>query len=129
MVSLLNPHGTSQTVMETFNQPLIPLAIASASIVFLVTFLFLRPHLTPKQQGWLLSLMSSAFMTLGSIPFTLRLAWLGWNPTLLDGDSIMSASLVSIFLTYLSMDLVLGSLYYPKYLDPITGWMHHLSYA
>jgi hypothetical protein len=32
------------------------------------------------------------------------------------------------FLAYLILDLVLGSIYYPKHIDPLSGYFHHIVY-
>ncbi|KAF9295517.1 hypothetical protein BGZ74_010778 [Mortierella antarctica] len=43
-------------------------------------------------------------------------------------ESVTSSMSVGYFIAYCILDLILGGLHYPKYVDPLSGYFHHLIY-
>ncbi|KAL1916405.1 uncharacterized protein VTP21DRAFT_5596 [Calcarisporiella thermophila] len=82
-----------------------------------------------KQRGWVLSLVASSVMTLGCLP---RLYDLfinaGFDIRRISPESPYTQMLSGFFSAFLLMDLVLGVLFYRPYLDPLSGWVHHIAY-
>ncbi|KAF9582179.1 hypothetical protein BGW38_000544, partial [Lunasporangiospora selenospora] len=44
-------------------------------------------------------------------------------------ESFLGAASPGIFVEFCMADLVLGSLHYPKEVDPLSGWVHHIAYT
>lgn len=83
---------------------------------------------TPKQLSWILTSISSAGMTIASLPFI-------WDYLASAGDvqSVRTLPLFSFtanrfFQAYLTADLMMGAIYYPAQLTLLTGWIHHVLY-
>jgi hypothetical protein len=85
--------------------------------------LFPATFKTPKQKSWILTTCSSITMTVASIPF--MFAYLNHNsdlslfPLL---NSFVAVMFCSYFMTYLAADMLFGYIYYPEFMDPVTGW-------
>lgn len=111
------------------------------------------PQLTDKNPkskrglSWVLTLFSSLVLFTGAFTLTSKMEW---NPSyrgmnvVEGGDQKYARTLLSLqkfplesdlatmysayFVSYLICDLVLGIIYYRAYLDPLSGWAHHLGY-
>ena len=63
----------------------------------------------------------------------LPLAWYflsnGYEPSVVYNEDRLSTFFTTYFFVYLLLDLSLGMLYYPKYIDPLSGWFHHVIFA
>ncbi|KAF9192279.1 hypothetical protein BGZ51_005848 [Haplosporangium sp. Z 767] len=44
-------------------------------------------------------------------------------------ETWFSSVLCGYFVGYCLGDLVIGSIYYPEYIDPASGWIHHIAYT
>ncbi|KAI8925916.1 hypothetical protein BC831DRAFT_550258 [Entophlyctis helioformis] len=97
-----------------------------------------------RQQGWLLTLMVSALVTVLSLPFVgdvvtevVDAVWsavggAGYSPlerTTVAADGQASLRIPGVFLSFLLMDVVVGSLVYPRHVQLLTGYVHHAVYA
>ncbi|KAI8078875.1 uncharacterized protein BX664DRAFT_250014, partial [Halteromyces radiatus] len=81
-----------------------------------------------KQISWLLTFASSVVCTVVSLPHYVRFWRSGWDMQLLGLESTAHTSLACFFMTYLVMDLTLGSMYYKSRITIATGWIHHSIY-
>jgi hypothetical protein len=99
-------------------------------IIFtLVSHRFPSKFAVLKVQAWLLTLLSSAIMTLGSIP--LVIAFMRENRqlnTFSQTNSAFSTGICAYFISYLISDLLIGSIYYRSLIHPVSGWFHHCLY-
>ncbi|KAI8331839.1 hypothetical protein BC941DRAFT_315885, partial [Chlamydoabsidia padenii] len=91
-------------------------------------FLSLKVAKTEKQISWILTFASSVVCTLVSIPYYGRFWRSGWDMQQLGTESNVHTALVCFFITYLVLDLSLGSYFYKSRITIATGWIHHSIY-
>jgi hypothetical protein len=123
--------GTKLALLQVVAQPVVPLAFG-LSLLGLGLYFYTCIHTglakTEKQISWLLTFASSVVCTAISLPYYVRFWRSGWDMQLLGLDSSVHTSLVCFFITYLVMDLTLGSMYYKSRITIATGWIHHSIY-
>ncbi|KDQ51847.1 hypothetical protein JAAARDRAFT_198723 [Jaapia argillacea MUCL 33604] len=96
---------------------------------FITLYHLLAPlYSSPKQLSWILSTISSAAMTLASLPFV-------WDYLLSGGDvgsvrtfPALAYSATRFFQAYLVSDMTIGGIYYRDQVGLLTGWVHHSVY-
>ncbi|KAI9311753.1 hypothetical protein BDR26DRAFT_573318 [Obelidium mucronatum] len=84
-----------------------------------------------KAKSWLTSGLSSSVLVLGGIPIMIEFFSLNKDETsadLISKDSAYSWALGAYFAGFLIADCFLGSLFYPKQFNILTGWIHHIIY-
>ncbi|KIP01198.1 hypothetical protein PHLGIDRAFT_381856 [Phlebiopsis gigantea 11061_1 CR5-6] len=79
---------------------------------------------TERQKCWVLTLFSSAIMTLSSLPYL----WYWLKTGQVDILHGLAEHCSCFFIAYLAMDLVIGSLHYRSSISLLTGWVHHITY-
>ncbi|SAM05481.1 hypothetical protein [Absidia glauca] len=122
--------STKLTLSQVVCQPIVPLSFA-ASFLGLGLYFYLSLALvakTEKQISWVLTFASSVVCTIVSIPYYMRFWRSGWDMQLLGTESAVHTALVCFFITYLVLDLTLGSMYYRRRITIATGWIHHSIY-
>ncbi|KAG0070740.1 hypothetical protein BGZ93_006928 [Podila epicladia] len=99
--------------------------------------------------SWVLTLFSSIVLFTGTFTLSTNMKWRGGDhpngsPSV-DGqqydskflllslrnfpqESDVAVAYSAYFVSYLICDLVLGMIHYRAYLDPLSGWFHHLGY-
>lgn len=125
------------TVHQVLQQPVVPIALLF-SLTFLggSFFLFLYTQRTKnehhrfdeKKASWFLTFISSLVCTMVSIPFVVQFFYFKLDMALLATDSAFHTGFICFFISYLILDLVLGSIYYRRRIMLMTGWVHHLFY-
>ncbi|KAG0353892.1 hypothetical protein BC939DRAFT_505259 [Gamsiella multidivaricata] len=136
------------------NTSVFALTFLAASIFQITGFYFLRhfvPQLSeerPKSRrglSWVLTLFSSIVLFTGTFTLSSNMEWNPpggsgsdgnldgrWNTLLslrqFPNESNLATMYSAYFVSYLICDLVLGMVYYRAYLDPLSGWAHHLGY-
>lgn len=122
---------TKLSVYEVYSQPIVPLSFA-VSFVSLVGFFYgcILSGLakTEKQISWLLTFASSLVCTIISMPCFYRFIASGGDMRLLGIEEGWQTAMVCFFITYLALDLSLGSIYYRRRITVLTGWFHHTLY-
>ncbi|TFK32380.1 hypothetical protein BDQ12DRAFT_692592 [Crucibulum laeve] len=83
---------------------------------------------TQKQLSWILTTVSSAVMTIMSLPFMYDYFMHGGRVQYIRTLSTFSIAAVRFFQGYLAADLTIGTVYYRDQLSTLTGWIHHLVY-
>ncbi|KAG2176365.1 hypothetical protein INT43_005599 [Umbelopsis isabellina] len=83
---------------------------------------------TDKQKAYVLSLLSSSTMTVGSIPLLKELWKHNWDLQVIVAERWWTVMLTSFFATFLFLDLSVGFIFYRKKIDLLTGWIHHTTY-
>ncbi|KAI7902747.1 uncharacterized protein BX663DRAFT_400917, partial [Cokeromyces recurvatus] len=81
-----------------------------------------------KQISWILTLASSFVCTFVSIPYFIMFWKSGWDMSRLSTDSFIHTTITCFFISYLALDLLLGSVYYRNRITILTGWIHHPLY-
>lgn len=119
------------TIGQVLCQPIVPLSFL-ISFSSLICFFFYCIHSgftkTDKQISWVLTFASSLVCTAVSIPFFILFWRSGWDMKQLSVDSNIHIALVCFFISYLVLDLSLGSIYYKSRITVLTGWIHHPLY-
>lgn len=122
---------------QVLQQPVVPTSMLfSLTLLNSVFFLFLyiqhaKHECSPfneKRLSWVLTFTSSLICTLVSIPFVIRFIYSGMDMALLSKDSAFHTGFICFFISYLVLDLVLGSIYYRQRITLVTGWIHHMFY-
>ncbi|GJE99976.1 hypothetical protein PsYK624_162530 [Phanerochaete sordida] len=80
--------------------------------------------MSERQRSWVLSTLSSAIMTLVSLPFLWH--WLKTGET--DILHAFADHACCFFIGYLASDLLVGSIHYRGSINLLTGWIHHFVY-
>lgn len=88
----------------------------------------LRQKQIEKQTSWFLTLLSSLVCTIVSIPFVIQFFYSDLDMQLLGIDNRFHSGFICFFITYLILDLVLGSFFYRSRITLMTGWVHHIFY-
>lgn len=83
-----------------------------------------------KRKAWLLTLMCSLGMSLGSMPYVWRLATEHGFVTapFVYSDDWLSLLVMAWFMAFLVLDLLMGVVQYPKEIGFLTGYFHHTLY-
>ncbi|KAI8330337.1 hypothetical protein BC941DRAFT_320120, partial [Chlamydoabsidia padenii] len=82
-----------------------------------------------KQRAYVLCLLSSTIMTLGSLPYLYTFLFQASHlDKMLQPNDFIAVALTSFFLTFLILDLSVGVCRYRSKIDPLTGWVHHATY-
>lgn len=86
--------------------------------------------LTSKGKAWIVMLLSSFVLSIAGLVY-LTNAQLNdlWNTNFIYSDSFVSRSIMLFFASCNAMDLVLGAMYYPSFLDPFSTIAHHIFYV
>lgn len=120
------------TLVQVFCQPIVPISfVISFATLISVFFYCIKSGLTKtdKQISWILTFTSSLVCTVISIPHFFFFWRSGWDMNLLSFDSNFHISMVCFFISYLVLDLSLGSIYYRHRITVLTGWIHHPLYT
>ncbi|KAG8221385.1 hypothetical protein J3R82DRAFT_1561 [Butyriboletus roseoflavus] len=86
------------------------------------SYLFLAPRCTTiKQRSWILTLFSSAVMSILSLPLVVQYAS--------AGGQLKHVAIPSILTESSGSDLTMGMLFYRSKVNLLTGWIHHSVYV
>lgn len=84
-----------------------------------------------KARAWIITLAGSFGLSVLSTIYVIdacKLHGLVWTDGYIHGEDQLSRIGVLYFVSINVMDLTLGSMFYPKYLDPLSAWFHHIAY-
>ncbi len=83
-----------------------------------------------RQRAWILTFLSSGIMALGSLRYLAAFAIdASMNIATLPMQlSDFDVQMCAFFIAYLVLDLVVGLVHYRQYLNPLSGWIHHIGY-
>jgi hypothetical protein len=104
-----------------------------AVIIYLIGYIAMggfSRRMEPKRKAWLLSVLCSLGMSLGSLPYVYQLAMEHGFVTagMVYADERLSVFVMAYFMTFLVLDIVIGVQHYPKEIGFLTGWFHHTLY-
>lgn len=101
-----------------------------SQVILFYYFIFSYPSIftTTAKRSWILTLLASILMSLGSIYLIsgLNINSL-WNSTDIS-ECLWTRILAIYFQSYTFTDLTLGLVYYPKEITKVTGYLHHTLY-
>jgi hypothetical protein len=123
---------TKLSVVEALSQPSVITGVALSMTLYLTFFfgaLKTKVATTDKQISWLLTFMSSGGLTVASIPRFYYFWKSGWNIQSFQVDHTLDTLVLCYFVSYLILDLCLGSIYYKRQINILTGWIHHSVYT
>ena len=81
-----------------------------------------------KKRSWILTFITSAYLSLHSIPVFILLLIQKNFADIISSDSFISLHITNVFLIHLILDLILGTLFYAEHLKPLEGIFHHVFY-
>lgn len=84
--------------------------------------------LEPKRRAYVLCFYVSAGSSIASLVYLPDLFLKGFELTTFMAEDSLSRFTCVNFIVYLMLDLVVGIMHYPKYLQLITSWIHHPAY-
>ncbi|KAG0051229.1 hypothetical protein BGZ83_003980 [Gryganskiella cystojenkinii] len=127
-----------------------------AATLFQITGFYLFRHFVPelavrkRRLSWVLTFFSSLVLFTGTFTLSSNMEWTrghdpplpveghgehrheGWQPLLsmraFPLESSVATMYSAYFVSYLICDLILGMIHYRAYIDPLSGWCHHLGY-
>ncbi|KAI9008993.1 hypothetical protein CLU79DRAFT_775580 [Phycomyces nitens] len=120
------------TLRQGIDQPIVARSVATSVAVFIGWYLIWHYSgyiKTIRQRAYVLSLLSSFTTTLASLPLV-------WDVIKNNGDIQVlmlperqwPIAVTTFFLTFLTLDLVIGSVFYRSKIELLTGWIHHIVY-
>ncbi|KIJ16003.1 hypothetical protein PAXINDRAFT_168656, partial [Paxillus involutus ATCC 200175] len=121
--------------MITFQSNVVPQLLTSTAFLcsffaLVVLYRLLAPRCTTtKQRAWILTTLSSAVMSVCSLPLFFEYTWASGDLKNLSTSTIYTESVARFFQAYLIADLTIGVLYYRSKLNLLTGWIHHTIYV
>ncbi|KAF9219091.1 hypothetical protein BS17DRAFT_811338 [Gyrodon lividus] len=120
--------------MITFHLNALPKLLISTAFLcsffaLIVLYRLLAPFCTTiKQRSWILTTLSSAVMSLCSLPLFLEYTRASGDLKNVSTSSIYTDSVGRFFQAYLIADLTMGLLHYRSKVNLLTGWIHHSIY-
>lgn len=106
------------------------IAAASSSLIWLFFCVVERKVHTQKSKSWIVMLLSSFILSMfGCRAYYLTEMNQSWDYYSIYGEDFISRCVVLFFASSNVMDLILGTLYYPSQLDPLTSIFHHIFYV
>jgi hypothetical protein len=99
----------------------------------LTTFFFVMKNkfTTDKARAWIVTLMGSFLLMITATMYVVDAVTkhgFMWTLDYIHSEDAFSRVFVLFFVAVNVMDLVLGSRFYPKYLDPLSAYFHHTAY-
>lgn len=125
--------GISLATFEPLSEPGFLKDAALCTAVYLAGYAAMggfSKTMEPKRKAWLLTLMCSLGMSLGSVPYVWRLATQHGFVTapFVYADDRLSLLVMAWFMCFLVLDLAVGVLQYPREIGFLTGYFHHTLY-
>ena len=108
------------------------LIVTAASCAFIWLFFSVVERVvhTQKAKSWIVMFLSSIILSVfGCRAYYLTESQSLWDYNQVYGEDFISRCVVLFFVSSNVMDLVLGTLYYPSQLDPLTSIVHHIFYV
>lgn len=106
----------------------IPPAFLYSFLALIVAYHIFAPLCsTVKQRSWILTTISSAAMSLSSLPLFFRYASSRGDLREIK-STLWTENTGRFFQAYLVADLLMGVIYYRSKVNLLTGWIHHTTY-
>jgi hypothetical protein len=105
------------------------ISVAAFLVLCLIYHLLAPIYNTPKQLAWILTAVSSAVMTISSMPFVWDYVAGGGSVKNVRTFSPLALAANRFFQGYLIADLAMAAMYYADQVNFLTGWVHHVVYV
>jgi hypothetical protein len=105
--------------------------LAFCAVITAFFFVMKANFATDKARAWIVTLLGSfGLMIVATIYVVdaINLHGFMWTLEYIHGEDQITRVAVLFFVAVNIMDLVLGSIFYPKYLDPLSAYFHHSAY-
>ncbi|KIJ60863.1 hypothetical protein HYDPIDRAFT_116731 [Hydnomerulius pinastri MD-312] len=102
-----------------------------SSFLVLIALYYILSHrcTTAKQRSWILTTISSAVMSLCSLPMFLEYTRARGDLIKVPASTPWTDGVSRFFQAYLIADLTMGVLHYRSKVNLLTGWVHHSIYV
>jgi hypothetical protein len=124
-------HYNRISFIELTQNKLVSSVFVGYAILQLVAFAYVKLKYpdtfarNSKASGWFLTWMVSMLVSSVGIPFAIEIL-INENPDFTINTS--GCVIATIFLSFLVVDLGVGSIFYPKRINLVAGWVHHSVY-
>ena len=107
-----------------------PLIFLLCCLIVAGVFFFAEPYVpTTKGKAWIIMFISSLVLSVAGCYYVLLAqVYSLWTLEFIYSDDLISRSIMLFFASANVMDLLLGSIYYPTFLDVFSTIAHHLFY-
>lgn len=107
-----------------------PLVFLLSCVLVGLIFFIIEPHIaSTKGKAWIVMLFSSLILSLVGVVYVFQAqAYNLWTNEFIYSDDFVSRIVMLFFASVNVMDLLLGILYYPSFLDPFSTIAHHIFY-
>lgn len=117
-----------------FVKPILQITFVTSCITLSAIFFLTRQlgyFKTEKQSAWILTSISSLVMSVGSLPYLIKLLFFDYGDVLRQptASDTLSQMFLAYFVAYLVTDLAIGQLFYKKQLGFLTCYVHHSVYV
>ena len=121
--------GELEAIRTGFDEFDLYVVLLSSIVIVAIYFLMERSLSDIKSKSWIVMLTSATVLSVFGcrVYYETELGSL-WNLDQVYGEEIVHRYVALFFLASNVMDLILGIMYYPKYLDPLTTIFHHIFY-
>lgn len=101
-----------------------------SSLFFLLCYTIIeRTTETTKSRSWIIMLLGSSVLSPVGAFYAFQTMWYGkWTSEFIYSDDFLSRQIMIYFVASNVMDLVIGSIRYPAFIDPFTTTCHHIFY-
>ncbi|KAG0766208.1 hypothetical protein G6F16_001078 [Rhizopus arrhizus] len=116
-------------MIHSLLEPSIIKTSAVSAILLVAWFIFWKKNnlaRTERELAYVLTLITSFITSLCSLPLVYTLYKGNLSEILVYRTWTVQVTV--FFMTFLFLDLVIGSIFYAKKIDPLTGWLHHTVY-
>lgn len=83
---------------------------------------------TERERAYVCTLLSSSITSTFSLPLVFKLLTNGGDLSEILAYRTWTVLVTTFFMTFLIMDLVVGSFFYKNKIEILTGWIHHITY-
>lgn len=83
---------------------------------------------TERERAYVCTLLSSSITSTFSLPLVFKLLTNGGDLSEILAYRTWTVLVTTFFMTFLIMDLVVGSFFYKNKIEILTGWVHHITY-
>eukprot|EP00428_Durinskia_dybowskii_P069623 CAMPEP_0170405882 /NCGR_PEP_ID=MMETSP0117_2-20130122/27421_1 /TAXON_ID=400756 /ORGANISM="Durinskia baltica, Strain CSIRO CS-38" /LENGTH=202 /DNA_ID=CAMNT_0010663033 /DNA_START=39 /DNA_END=644 /DNA_ORIENTATION=+ len=116
---------------DSFSQEDGAIFLACCGVITVFFFLMKGNFPTDKSRAWIVTLLGSFIMMIVATVYVVEAVSLHgfvWTLDYIHGEDKLTRIMVLFFMAINIMDLALGSMFYPKYLDPLSAYFHHTVY-
>ena len=117
---------------DSFNQMDGMVFMGSCALISVFFFIMKNFFPTDKARAWIVTLLGSFVLSAIATVYVIdacQLHGLMWPTELIHGEDQLTRVGVLFFVAINVMDITLGSIFYPKYLDPLSAYFHHTVYV